>query len=302
MISVRSLKKSVRIQLLVVLLIPSFNCGAQENDNSLFWEISGKKLTKPSYLFGTFHLMGSSYVDSLTNLLAKFNACDQLVSELIIDSTMTTKMMTAAQMKGTTLETLLDSVMYSETDRWLKELSAIDLSMLNSLNPVTVQLFITTLLQQKYFPTAPGGEVLMDSYFQQMAVRNIKKSIGLESFETQLHALYGQFSLTRQVEMLSAFVRDRENVTSELINMNRIYRNEDLHELTSLLTEETYTPGEIETLLDKRNKKWMEKLPGIMRSRQTFIAVGALHLPGPNGLVELLRKAGYVVRPIATRG
>jgi uncharacterized protein YbaP (TraB family) len=211
-------------------------------------------------------------------------------------------MMTAAQMKGTTLETLLDSVMYSETDRWLKELSAIDLSMLNSLNPVTVQLFITTLLQQKYFPTAPGGEVLMDSYFQQMAVRNIKKSIGLESFETQLHALYGQFSLTRQVEMLSAFVRDRENVTSELINMNRIYRNEDLHELTSLLTEETYTPGEIETLLDKRNKKWMEKLPGIMRSRQTFIAVGALHLPGPNGLVELLRKAGYVVRPIATRG
>jgi uncharacterized protein YbaP (TraB family) len=174
--------------------------------------------------------------------------------------------------------------------------------MLNSMNPVTVQLFITTLLQQRYFPLTANGEVLMDDYFQQMAGRNGKKVIGLESFETQLYALYGQFSLTRQAEMLSNFVGSKDAVMAELISMNHAYRKEDLHELTSLLTANAYTPREIETLLDNRNKKWMEQLPAIMKSKQTFIAVGALHLTGPKGLVALLRKAGYEVRPISTGG
>jgi uncharacterized protein YbaP (TraB family) len=63
---------------------------------------------------------------------------------------------------------------------------------------------------------------------------------------------------------------------------------------------DTYRPEEIKLLLDDRNKNWIMQLPGIMKEQPAFIAVGALHLAGENGLVALLRKQGYIVTPVKT--
>lgn len=297
--------KRHRTLLFIVLLgfVGTGNVVAQKSpvENSVFWEVHGKDLKQPSYLFGTFHLMGSRYVDSLTHVINKFETSKTVVGELLLDSTMTMKMMAAARLDGTTLDKLLNSEQYQQTAHWLKELSGYDLQMFNTMNPMTIQIFLMTMLQQKYYPMDMAQDTPMDMYFQNEAKSNGKKLMGLETFEVQVNALFEQFSPQRQAEMLTDFVKDKEKAKSELVTMNKYYRQGDLSKLQSLLSDQSYSESESKVMLDDRNKKWMDQLPGLMKEQQTFVAIGALHLAGENGLVSLLRKAGYTVTPASTK-
>ena len=58
------------------------------------------------------------------------------------------------------------------------------------------------------------------------------------------------------------------------------------------------TPEEDEVMIYGRNADWAKRLPAIMREKSTFLAVGAAHLPGERGLLQLLRAAGYTVEPV----
>jgi uncharacterized protein YbaP (TraB family) len=273
----------------------------QKIENSVFWEVSGKGLSKPSYLFGTFHLMGQKYVDSLTNVMARFQQSQTIVGELLIDSTMTFKIMMAAQLKGTTLDKLLSPELYSQTATWLKEVSGYDIKMFNGLNPMTIQVLIMTSMQQKFYHTNPAQDPAMDLFFQQQGKKDRKKVVGLESLDVQIAALYGQFTYERQAEMLAEFVNDQDKAVREMITMNKYYRQGNLGELEKLMSTQTFKPGEAEKLLDDRNKAWLAQLPGLFAEQSTFVAVGALHLSGKNGLVNLLREQGYVVKPVALK-
>ena len=83
--------------------------------------------------------------------------------------------------------------------------------------------------------------------------------------------------------------------------MNKSYRNGNLAKLEELLSIETYSEQEAKVMLDDRNKKWFEQLPSMMKEQQTFVAVGALHLSGKNGLINLFRNAGYTVTPLPSQ-
>lgn len=267
-------------------------------ENSTFWEVSGKGLSKPSYLFGTFHLMGKKYVDSLTNVTAKFQQSSTIVGELLIDSTMTMKMMVAAQLRGTTLDKVLTPELYQKTAAVLKELSGYDLQIFNGFNPMTIQILIIRSMQEKFYPSNPVEDPPMDLYFQQAGKKAGKKVLGLESLEVQIEALYGQFSYERQAEMLAQSVNDQDKAYQEMITLNKYYRQGHLGELEKLMSSQTFEPKEAEKLLDDRNKAWVKQLPALFAEQQTFVAVGALHLAGKNGLVNLLREQGYTVKPV----
>ncbi|MBL0740291.1 TraB/GumN family protein [Chryseolinea lacunae] len=269
-------------------------------ENAVFWEVSGNGLTKPSYLFGTFHLKGAHYVDSLTQVMDKFKSSSALVGELLIDSTLTMKMMSASIMKDTTLDKLLGADDYQKTAVWLKEVSGYDLKLFNTMNPMTIQIVLMSMVQQKYFPMNGPQDAPMDIYFQQEAKKSNKKLVGLETFDDQLKALFGQFTLKRQAEMLMEFVNEKDKAKDEIIAMNRHYREGNLMKLEELMAKQTYTEKEATVMLYDRNAKWMEQLPQLMKTQQTFVAVGALHLAGKMGLVSLLRKAGYTVKPLKT--
>ena len=137
----------------------------------------------------------------------------------------------------------------------------------------------------------------MDIYFQRQGKKDGKKLVGLETFDIQIHALFNQFTLERQVAMLTKFVDEKDKAKGELIQLNKSYRDGNLSQLELLLADQTYTKKESEVMLDARNKLWIEQLPPLMKLQPTFVAVGALHLAGKNGLVNLLRQAGYTVTP-----
>jgi uncharacterized protein len=266
-------------------------------ENSLLWEVTGKGLKEPSYLFGTFHLLGSEFIDSLSHVKARFNESKTLAGEMVFDNSMTEKMMKAAVMQDTTLQNLLSEEEYAKTSAWLKELTGMDLRIFDTYNPAMIQLMMVALLQQKLNKKAI---VPMDLYFQNLGKDN-KKIVGLESFEDQVEVLFSKTSYHQQARHLVEFVNEKESSIEMLVNMNRLYRQEDLAALMKMFFTTSYSSAEQNALLDDRNQKWMTILPGLFQEQRTFVAIGALHLPGENGLVHLLRKAGYTVRPVKSK-
>lgn len=292
MTSIKNIPNKIRLTLLITCIV--FQTGfAQKSDESLLWRVSGNGLAKPSYLFGTFHLMGSEYIDSLSMVKARFDSANTLIGELVLDNSMTPKVMMAAMMKDTLLQDILTEETYALTSEWLKELGGMDLTMLNKFNPSMVQMLIVTLVQQKLNGKAV---VPMDLHFQNLA-RDSKGLVGLETFEEQTAVLFGS-SYVQQAKQLAEFVSKRDSSISTLITMNRMYRAQELDSLMAMFSESSYSTSEKDALLDNRNRNWIKKLPGYFDSGSCFVAVGALHLPGENGLVSLLRKAGYTVTPL----
>lgn len=271
----------------------------KSNEGSVFWEVSGNGLTEPSYLFGTYHLLGSSYVDSLKVVMQKFNQSKAFAGELKIDSTIIPKMSEAAALKGTTLDKILLKDDYALTAQWLKELSGYDLSMFNTVNPMTVSIVLLAFVQQQVFPQNPSSpELIMDEYFQQLAKKSGKQITGLETVEDQINAIYLQFSYDRQAELLMDQVKQKDKVGQDLLHMTTIYKKSDFEAIMKIMYGGSFTKTEAEVILDNRNLNWMKQLPALMQQSSVFVAVGALHLSGTNGLVQLLRNDGYTVKPL----
>ncbi|HEY9046436.1 MAG TPA: TraB/GumN family protein [Ohtaekwangia sp.] len=287
-----------------VALLVSVQGYTQKKDvveNSVFWEVSGNGLKESSYLFGTFHLMGKLYIDSLTNVMSKFNQAKTVAGELIIDSTMTSRVMELSLLKDTTLNQLLSPEDYKKIAVLFQEYTGYDMKLFNRFNPLTIQIFMLSSLQKKFYNIDPANDVAMDLYFQQRGKKSGKEVIGLETFEEQAYASMNQFSYKRQAELLVISLRESDKIADQLKELNAAYRAGNIQELIKKESFDHYTDQEEAVMLDNRNKNWMQKLPDLFKQHATFVAVGAGHLPGDNGLITLLRKAGYTVRPLKTK-
>jgi len=106
--------------------------------------------------------------------------------------------------------------------------------------------------------------------------------------------------------ILTRFVFPPLHIETEVENLKRLtnaYMNQDLNTMLKISEERKgdqcdALPGEENVLIYNRNKAWAEKLPAIMKAAPTFVAVGALHLPGEKGLLNLLKRQGYTVEAV----
>lgn len=242
------------------------------------------------------HLLTQRYIDSLPLVMDRFNTCTQVVGEIVLDSNAAPKMLSAALLKEKNLKDILPEQVYQKTNDWLKELSGYDLTLFNTINPMFIQISLLQMIQSTYYSDT-SGSMLMDDYFQKRGAKEYKEVIGLERIDDQIQALFSQFSIDRQTELLSEFVSDKNKSIRELGEMTQLYRKQQLDDLEKLMYDETYKENEINVLLYDRNQKWVEQLPTLMMRAPSFIAVGALHLAGERGLVNLLRQKGYTVTP-----
>ena len=124
----------------------------------------------------------------------------------------------------------------------------------------------------------------------------------MECIDKQIDLLFNSQSLERQSFLLVGAVESSNDIETEIKTVNNLYKKGDLNELLSLYQNDTtkYAPTQQEQfeLLDNRNQEWVKTIPQLIHQKSCFIAVGALHLPGENGLIELLKKAGYKVKPV----
>ena len=293
-----------RTILLIVLAIAAYSVYAQTEtykSGSLLWKISGKDLSKPSYLLGTFHLKPGEFLDSIPGAKAALDACEQVVGEVNM-SDMANVMMQMQQAMMMTPDTTYKMLYSDEEYRLVSEKLAsltggAGLDQMGMLKPAAIQLTVISFAYMKYFPDINLTNVL-DVRIQSEATKAQKPVSGLETVDDQIHVLFGIMDLQRQADALLCSMKHLDESMGLIPELIRDYDRADLDKLVLRMEESEFCPSppsETEALNKERNNAWMEKLPDIMKEKSSFIAVGALHLAGKDGLLNLLEKAGYIV-------
>ena len=268
----------------------------------LLWKVTGKGLKHPSYLFGTHHLISIQFLDSIPGLFKAFNETDIVVGEMVMNNIdITAKIQQAAIMpKHTEIKDLLNDDEYKLVDNELKSVLKLGLKNLSIMNPSLILTMYEMEIYKRLTGFTDGKQ--SDSYFQLVAAEKGKKVIGLETVDQQIAILFGNGSLERQANILVETIQHKDKTLSEMIQLNKLYKTGKIDELVDLskgkdntteMTEEEYA-----NLVDKRNAEWLKKLPAYFKETSSFVAVGAIHLGGKNGLVKQLQRAGYKVKAV----
>lgn len=285
---------------LFLLLLSSFlflNVQAQ-----LLWEISGNKLKKPSYLFGTHHLVPSTFLDSVPQVYKSFNRSETIVGEIVLSSVDAGSAILKAAMlpQGKTLQDLISTEDFDMIDAELTKVLKIGLKQLSQMQPQ----FIVTLYVVELYKSQNNikTDLFLDSYFQLVATEKGKTVVGLETLESQIDLMFNSWSLERQVELMLETFKNKDEQAVKMLELTRKYKAGDLEGLDRLFTANAdrtdFTPEEYALMLVNRNEAWLLQLPKLMHESSCFIAVGVGHLTGDKGLIRLLENAGYRLKPI----
>jgi uncharacterized protein YbaP (TraB family) len=147
--------------------------------------------------------------------------------------------------------------------------------------------------------TAMMEQVIMDEAKQQN-----KKIKGLETMAYQA-GLLDSIPYKLQAQQLLNYIDGTgtgENEDKQMKEMFDAYKNQDLKKLEDLMVEtDAGMAGFTDLLLYHRNQNWVKKLKSLMLENSLVIAVGAGHLPGEKGVINLLRKEGYIVTPVENK-
>lgn len=284
-----------------------FICVAISANAQLLWKVTGNGLDAPSYIMGTHHLAPFSIMDSIAGLRQAMRETQQVYGELKmseLESPATMQLMQKSMMidSDTTLTTLFSPEDYATVNKFCKENMMMDLSMAPKLKPAYLLNNVVVMAYVKHVGKFNPQEQL-DTFFQSQASKNGKKVDGLETPEFQFNLLFNGASLQRQAQLLMCTLH---NIDSEVENIKKLtdaYMRQDLRTMLEISEQRKGNqcdplPGEEDAMIFNRNKAWAEKLPAILKAAPTFVAVGALHLPGEKGLLNLLKKQGYTVEPV----
>jgi len=265
----------------------------QKLANSLLWKISGNGLENPSYLYGTIH-MTCNYV--LTDKMKKaFEETNQLALEIDMDDPeMQTKMMQGMMMTdGKTMKSILSEEDFSELSAFFKDNTGMNLEMFNTVKPFAV----SAMLISKMVPCSPPGSYELE--FMKIAKDQNEEVQGLETIEYQM-GVFDSIPYKDQLDELVKMAKEGiEESKHEFTKITELYTIEDIEGLLKVMTEsEDMTAKFKDELLDKRNQNWIPVIQKMSKEKPTFFGVGAMHLPGEEGVIKLLRNAGYTVEAV----
>ena len=285
------------IFLLSVVLSIGIDSGQHPNRDSNshlpFYRITHSGSTDTSYLFGTLHLLESSYVDTLPQVMAALRRADLVVGELVLDSDITSDAL-AGLLDAPPLDSLLTKKQYHAVSEAVKKYSPAPMMILNHAEPVIIYAMIFEGMYATAHPENQTTGVPMDLFFQQEANKHGTTVMGFEQASDQEQAL-DSIPIKEQMEELLDLVRHPKTSMREMDKMLDDYRAGRISEILDDPDFGSFSPSEMSSLLYNRNKKWLDTLPTTLDHHNAFIAVGAGHLAGKQGLVEQLRKRGYEV-------
>lgn len=287
------MKLRIAICLLLCALGLKTQLGAQTESQSLLWEISGNGISKPSYLYGTFHLLCEEDLARINPAMDALKNCNRLYLELDFDDPqMMAQMQEGMAMgDGSTIEKLLDAKKFKLLDSLFTQQTGVPLKLLSGSKP----LLLASLLYQPMLGCAPSSP---EQALAKAAAAQNKEVMGLETVAEQM-AVFEKIPYRDQARMLYEYVTEPESFREETERMLKLYRMQDLEAMQAMMADPKYDLEKYrDILLDKRNRNWTEQMMRLMPETPTLFAVGAGHLGGDKGLISLLRAKGYIVRPV----
>ncbi|WP_374174319.1 TraB/GumN family protein [Flavobacterium tructae] len=285
------MKKLVTSTIAVIALVFSGTTQAQskssELENSLLWEVSGNGLSKSSYLYGTIHAICSKDYFLSEKTKKAFEASTELVLEIdLADPKEMADMQQMAMGKEPLSKKLspeqlakLGVILEKATGMTVKQVDAFSLAALMSL--ISVKSFGCDDIK------------LYEMEFVQLAKKRNIEIGGLETVKSQIKVLENAYTDDELLNMLEGL---NASLTSELV---AFYKSENIKRLYDVTADEKMSSEKTnKIILDDRNSNWVKKMPELMKKERIFFAVGSAHLGGEYGVINLLRKAGYKVKPI----
>lgn len=266
-------------------------------NNSLLWQISGNGLKQASYLFGTMHVISAEDYFLGKNTEKKLAQSDALILELDLDmENINVAALTSLSVldSGKTIKNYLSDSDYALVRTFMEDSIGI--------NKFTFEMFYARLkpfyLEQLIYLQKIGQEKeLYEINLQKLANKKNTPILGLETFEEQLQFLES-IPLTTQFNSVLKTIKEYTSESETFDKLVNDYKAQDITALAKSIESEQDSVWNT-NLLVKRNHNWITKLKLNMQQKACFIAVGAGHLGGQNGLIELLKKEGYTVEPIS---
>ncbi|SHN28499.1 hypothetical protein SAMN04488057_11669 [Cyclobacterium lianum] len=261
-------------------------CGQEKG---VFWKISGNGLPSSSYLFGTIHLICEQDFAMSGQVIEKLAESKALVLEIDMDdpALRMALMSNIYNEDGQKITDYLSEEEYQEIKSFLKERTGMDMDMLKTMRPmVLMSLIYPNLLE--------CDTRAFENELMALAKSEDIEIVGLESVEDQL-SLFDLIPLEEQYRSFYTYADNLEKGKEEFRKLIASYREEDISALLDLVSESPEYRDYKDVLLDQRNQNWIDPMESLMKSGSMFFAVGAGHLAGDTGLIQLLKREGYSV-------
>jgi len=260
---------------------------------SLLWKIEGKNLPQPSYLYGTIHLICPSDFVLSDTLKGCLKRTEQLTLEIDMDDPgmMMAMMKSMAMQEGKQLKDLLDARDYDRLNVYFKDSVGMSIAPFERAKP----FMLMSVLLSRVLACQPQS---YEMSLMGLAKKQKVEVIGLETVEEQM-AVFDSIPYADQAKMLVTLMDSLPQARQEFGKLVQVYKNQDLAALYNLTLESDFEmENQQEVLLTDRNKRWIPVIERQMADKPTFVAVGAAHLGGEQGVIALLRKEGYSVVPV----
>jgi len=225
-------------------------------------------------------------------LIQAFKASSYVAMELDLNMSLSEQLAVAKQTmlpEGKTLRDLTTDIEYQRIASFCKDSCGINKKKFNRYSKLK-PFFLSSLMLQGQLKSTESYEI----EFGKMAEEDKKTTMGLESIQVQMDIL-NSVSLSEQVQMLLDGIEKPHGY----FEMLGAYLSEDLEALyASIISESEGYPNFIERFINQRNQNWIPIISTQIEFAPTFIAVGAGHLSGEEGVISLLRNAGYSIKPV----
>ena len=298
--------KNCTISLIVAfLLLTIISCKAQKNNplitntdnNTLLWEITGNGLQQPTYVYGTYHVMCKKYLAISNQLNIAIANADEVYMELDMDDPAT--MMggfSLMNMKGDNkLADVFSTNDYKKVTHFFIDSLHMPLSFINRIKP----FFLMAMLYPKMTDCNASSGV--EEAILKVAKANKKEIKGLETMAFQA-SVFDSIPYTTQAKELIKMLDSLPQYKKYMDTLLNIYLSQNLQKI-----EDQFNNNELgmmdnqDILLDDRNANWVKQLQQLMQQKSLLVAVGAGHLVGKKGLIQLLKNKGYTLRPLLNK-
>ena len=289
------MKRCIAFLLSFLLTVGLVSTTFGQSANGLLYEITRKDLAQPSYIFGTIHAICAADMLPITGMQPYLDRTEQMLMEIDMDDPVEMGSMTKTIFipEGKTLNDYLTAEQLAKVDEMTKSLLGSPAESLKTVKPSVLSVMI--IASRKALGCTPS---VYDLLLMQSAVAQKKPVIGLETVASQIKVL-DSTPMDKQAKDLYEMALDPQKKIAELKSLIAVYKTQDAEKLFEYSTGQLTSDKEFQSkLLDDRNHAWIPKIEASIKEKPTFIAVGAAHLGGKIGVINLLREKGYTLKPI----
>jgi hypothetical protein len=265
------------------------------NGQSLLWEITGNGLKSPSYFLGTMHLMCAEDAVLSNNVLKIIGQVDTIYLEIDMDNAgeLLGGMVDMALKDNRTLRDILSGEDYAKVKNFFEKFQKnMPFALLEKQPPLMISSSLYELLLPCEKKNGVELKIIDEAYKQK------KETKGLETFAFQ-SSIFDSIPYEVQAKDLVNTIDSLDKYKKDLGKMISVYKSQNINKLFELTANDSSgTSGYMDLLLYRRNKNWVEQFPGITNNNSALFAVGAGHLGGEKGVINLLRQNGYTARAI----